>query len=64
LYFIRETDTIATLQFLSENPNPRAILHVRKMLIRDGGPHYTLPVEQFISKQLEDKEFKSIILPS
>lgn len=34
------------------------------MLLRDGGPHYILPVEQFISKQLEDKEYKTITLPS
>jgi hypothetical protein len=34
------------------------------MLLRDGGPHYTLPVEQFIAKQLEDKEYQTITLPS
>lgn len=64
IYFIRETNTIATLQFLPENPNPRVKIHVRKLLLREGGPTFTLPVERFISKQLEDKEYKEVMLPS
>ena len=34
------------------------------MLIRDGGPLFELPIEQFIAKQLEDKEFKEVVLPA
>jgi len=52
IYYVKETDTIATLQFLPENPNPRVKLHIRKLLPATEGPFYSLPVERFISKQI------------
>lgn len=51
LYFIHETDTIGTLQFLPENPNPRVKIYQRKYLLGDES-NLELPAEKFIEKQL------------
>lgn len=51
LYFIQETNTIAVLQFLPENPNPRVKLYVRKYLLSDD-VSLLLPTEKFIDKQV------------
>jgi hypothetical protein len=62
-YFIRETDTIAELQFLPENPNPRVKIFQRNHLLPKDCLN-VMPTERFIEKQLEEGEFKEFTVPS
>lgn len=63
MYFIRETNTIACLQFLPENPNPKLKLYHRKYLLKEAST-VLLPVERFIAKQIEDREFNLLTVPA
>lgn len=63
LFFIRETDTLAVLQFLPENPNPRVKLYLRHYLLPEGS-NLLMPAELFIEKQLEENEFTELTVPS
>ena len=63
LYFIKDTDSIGCLQFLSENPNPSVRIYHRKYLLdtqKEDRLSLLLPVEKFIEKQLEDQEFTKV----
>jgi hypothetical protein len=58
---LRETNSVACLQFSPENPNPKIRVHSRGMLLESCDSLF--PVENFIFKQFEDGEVENITLP-
>jgi hypothetical protein len=58
---VNETNTIACLQFLPEDPNPRIKVYSRTMLLESSASIF--PVESFIEKQIEDGNFERVMLP-
>lgn len=52
LYTVRETNCVACLQFLPENPNPKIKVYNRGLLLES--KQSLFPVEKFIQKQIED----------